>query len=71
MLFGWSRPSLNAAWVIVAEGDTLDETHEKLLAKTLKESEDSRNRMITAGQHPDSVLLRVLQLAEGPKDENE
>lgn len=51
-MVGWAK--IKGEWEAVAEGDTLENTHERLLlvASDLK----TKNRLITNGQHPLTVL---------------
>lgn len=55
--YAWHRIPIHADWRIRAEGATLDEAHGKLLAEIRNESQESRNRCLTTGAHPDAVRV--------------
>jgi hypothetical protein len=56
MIVGWFRVARGAEWQAVVEGATLDQAHRRLLDATRGQSQDSKNRLLTAGQHPNTVL---------------
>jgi hypothetical protein len=65
-VYDWHRVSAQAEWGIVAEGESLGECAERLLAAIRDSSQHCRNRMmLVAGKHPEMVLAAHREQGRG------